>query len=44
MLHRPDKASESKACATRRKNSLRGFRIREAPPFLRHFTAKFDRV
>ncbi len=27
-----------------RSASLRGFRIREAPPFLRHFTAKFERA
>ncbi|MBU6155012.1 MAG: tryptophanase [Bdellovibrionales bacterium] len=26
-----------------RAGELRGFNIREAPPFLRHFTAKFDR-
>ena len=25
-----------------KKSSLRGFRIKEAPPFLRHFTAKFE--
>jgi tryptophanase len=27
-----------------RSSELRGFKIKEAPPFLRHFTAKFERV
>jgi tryptophanase len=27
-----------------RAKELRGFKIKEAPPFLRHFTAKFERV
>jgi len=27
-----------------RKSELRGYRILEAPPFLRHFTAKFEKI
>ncbi len=27
-----------------RSKELRGYRIKEAPPFLRHFTAKFERI